>query len=503
MWSLNFRRNSFKRHERRLIAPALLLYALAASLSAPHAQNRSAGKNLSTDPPKSSAPDAQLLGRGRLVERVVSLDDPTQSYALYLPSRYTPEKRWPVLYCLDPLARGEVPVARFRVAAEKYGWIVVGSHNSRNGTVKASLNAAVKMFDDTRARLSIDERRIYLAGFSGGARMSIRFGYLCRGCLAGVVACGAGFPADLKPSNGVPFPVYSVAGTEDFNFPELKKLDETLDKFSIPHRLAVFEGAHAWPPAEKCAEAVEWMELQAMKSGRLPRDEAFVEQLFAQQMRKASDAEEAGNFYDAYRAYRAAANDFRGLRDVTALERTTARLRETREVERALDEEEAQIRRQHKLVAELTELLEQRRDPNHGAVANSVFRQAADDLRKAARAATDTGERRVARRALNQVFAQFYEGAHNLIARRENYALAALSLAAAAELAPDNSRILYELAGAHALNRDKRRAFDALRRAIERGFKDVDDISRNEAFDALRGEAEYRKLVETMSGQKQ
>jgi len=502
MLRLSFRRSGSARQARRLIAFTLLLCALAMPPSRSQLQGQSAGKNNSTDSLQSSLTNADALPRGRLIERVVSRDDATQSYALYLPSAYTPEKSWPVLYCLDPLARGEVPVALFRAAAEKYGWIVAGSHNSRNGTVKDSLDAVVRMLRDARARLSIDDRRIYLAGFSGGARMSVRFGYLCQGCVAGVVACGAGFPADIKPSTAVPFPVYSVAGTEDFNFPEMKQLDEALDKFSVAHRLASFDGAHAWPPAETCTAAVEWMELQAMKSGRLSRDETLIGRLLLEQTRKAADAEAARNFYDAYRSYRAAANDFRGLRDVSALEQQTARLWEMREVRRALDEEDGQIRRQHKLAGELVALLEQRRDQTQGALASLNFRNAVADLRRAARAAGDTGERRVARRTLNQVFAQFYEGAHNLIGRRENYALAAASLAAAAELAPDNAQVLYELACAHALNRDKRRAFDALRKAIEKGFTNVSDMARNEAFDALRGEAEYRKLVEAI-GQKQ
>jgi predicted esterase len=515
MSNLNLRPHTYEPRVRTLIALALLLCALVAPPSRSRPQpGRGAGKNYSPVPPDSSStnkpklsPDSsstneQTFSPGQLVERVVSLDDATQSYALYLPSGYTPGKRWPILYCLDPLARGEAPVARFREAAERHGWIVAGSHNSRNGPVQASLDAAAAMWRDTRARLSVDERRVYAAGFSGGARTAVRFGHLCRGCLAGVVLCGAGFPADIKPSAAAPFPVYSVAGIDDYNFPELKKLDEALDKISVAHRLATFDGAHAWPPADACAAALEWMELQAVKSGRLHRDDALIERLWLGQTSKARDAEAARNFYDAYLSYRAAANDFRGLRDVTRLEREAARLRETREVGTALADEAAQIGRQHKLAAELVALLEQRRDPARGAVAGVSFRKAVDDLRKAARAAGDTGERRIARRTLSQVFAQFYEGAHNLLGRRENYALAAASLAAAAELAPDNAQVVYELARAHALNRDKRRALAALRQAVERGFKDVKDMAANEAFDSLRGEAEYREIVEAI-GQKQ
>src|ERR1044072_7311856 len=73
------------------------------------------------------------IPRGQIVERVEALNDPSQSYALYLPSNYTPNRKWPVLYAVDPGARGRVPVERFKEAAEKYGWIVLGSNNSRNG----------------------------------------------------------------------------------------------------------------------------------------------------------------------------------------------------------------------------------------------------------------------------------------------------------------------------------------------------------------------------------
>src|ERR1043165_7370659 len=69
---------------------------------------------------------------GQIVERIEALNDSSQSYALYLPSNYTPNRMWPVLYAFDPGARGNVPVGRFKEAAEKYGWIVLGSNISRN-----------------------------------------------------------------------------------------------------------------------------------------------------------------------------------------------------------------------------------------------------------------------------------------------------------------------------------------------------------------------------------
>ena len=93
-------------------------------------------------PSQTSGAQAQEIHRGKLLEKVMCRVDAQQSYALYLPSSYTHDKRWPIIYCFDPSARGQRPVERFKDAAEKYGYIVVGSNNSRNGSTGASQAAA-------------------------------------------------------------------------------------------------------------------------------------------------------------------------------------------------------------------------------------------------------------------------------------------------------------------------------------------------------------------------
>src|SRR5215212_4645058 len=80
-----------------------------------------------------SALVATDLPAGQILERVTCAADSSQSYALYLPSGYTPSRAWPVILAFDPGGRGRVPVERYRAAAERYGFIVIGSNNSRNG----------------------------------------------------------------------------------------------------------------------------------------------------------------------------------------------------------------------------------------------------------------------------------------------------------------------------------------------------------------------------------
>src|SRR5580658_10555186 len=73
------------------------------------------------------------LPRGQIIDTVRCAADASQNYALYVPSHYSPDKRWSLILAFDPRARGRTAVEQFQAAAEKYGYIVAGSNISRNG----------------------------------------------------------------------------------------------------------------------------------------------------------------------------------------------------------------------------------------------------------------------------------------------------------------------------------------------------------------------------------
>lgn len=444
------------------------------------------------------------IAKGRVVAKVVCKADPGQSYALYLPSHYTPEKRWPILYAFDPGAEGRVPVELFQEAAEKYGWIVVGSLNSQNGPMQGSIDASNALWKDTHARFSVDDRRIYTTGFSGGARVAVWIAYLCQNCVAGVIACGAGFHTQIAPTPATPpasisFAMFATVGTDDFNFGELKNLDDVLTTIGLPHHLAMFEGGHMWAPKDVLTRGVGWMEMQAMRAGRRAKDDALVEEIWKQEVERARALEASKKTYDAYVAYRALLADFRGLRETKAFDEKLAQLKDTAEVKQGLREEKDQIRRQQELTSQLIAFQERRKDVETRTVAFGEFKRVLGDLRKKARETEDSIERRIARRTLHDVFAYYYEGASNLVQRRKDLGEAVFKLEIATEIAENNSQVIYELATAYALNGEKKKALDALRRAVEKGFTDIARMNSSPALEALRKESEYQKILESIS----
>jgi predicted esterase len=451
------------------------------------------------------------IPKGQLVERVVCLNDQNQSYALYLPSSYSPDRKWPILYAFDPRARGKVPLERFKDSAEKYGWIVVGSNNSRNGPFQLAVDAWNAIVKDTHDRFAINDDRVYVAGFSGAARAAIYLATRCRDCVAGVIACGAGFPVGVSPSSAFGFGVFSVAGVEDFNFPEVKELDDTLAKAGKLHRLEIFDGRHEWAPPRVAIEAVEWFELKAMQAGKRARDDRLIAAIRQKTLERARAFEERKKAYDAYQAYAGAADTFKGLLDIGEIEKKVSQLRDSPDVKDAIRSEQRQIKNQREFETRISGLIaggERSRGPessgesaiNEQADSESRLRMLLADLRKQSKSVEDSSDRRVARRVLEGVFVSLYDQGLDFLQARKLYARAVRTFTLATEVYPDRAGVFFHLAWAHAANGDKKRTLQALKSAVEKGYSDLSAITSNKAFDAIRDEAQYRQIVQTLQG---
>jgi predicted esterase len=449
------------------------------------------------EPSRVSASAVEEIAKGKVIEKITCRSDQNQSYSLFLPSNYTPARKWPILYGFDPGARGHMPVERFKDAAEKYGYIIAGSNNSRNGSMDVTVAAIKAMLDDTHARFSIDDRRIYATGFSGGARVACSLGYMLQGSVAGVIACSGGFPSNIIPSRATPFALFATAGTEDFNLPEMKQLDKALDEFAIPNRFEVFDGGHEWAAADLCLEAIEWMELQAMKTGKRDKDDQLINSLFNEKLARAREYEASKKIYDAYIVYETIAVDFKGLKDVLEFEKRASELKDSKEVKLALKQEQEQDKKQAARLKELLTLKNSLKDNDARALARVDLKNQLESLRKKSEEKEPGVDRTVARRVLHQFFVFLSEEARSLI-QQKSYAEAAQNFAITAEIRPNNPGVFYNLARVYSLNDEKSKAIEALKKAVEKGFKDATALETDKDLDSLRNESGYRKIVEDL-----
>ncbi len=439
----------------------------------------------------------QELPRGQILETVACQADPAQTYALYLPYGYVPDRKWPILYALDPGARGLMPVQRFREAAEKYGYILAGSNNSRNGPVKIVEAAVNAMLRDTQLRFSINTQRFYLTGFSGGARAAVEVGFAMKGKVAGIAAFGAGFPPDLPPTAATPFAVYLAAGFEDFNFPELRELDRVLAGLRVPRQFETFSGGHEWPPENVCTHAVEWLELQAMKAGLRGRDASLIEKIYAKTVEEAETLERQGRQDASLERYSAAHEGFSGLRDVTAVEMKAKQLNSAKEVRKSRALEKDVEKRQKITVRDLSLLFENVKAGRDPLDATRELRTSLSRIRGEADQKKDGIARIAGIRVLTQFWIVLNADASDAFERRD-YASAALRLELMTQIQPDNPQVFFHLARAQSLGGRVKQAIEALRNAVAKGYRDIGTLESSPDLDPLRIRREYREIIEDL-----
>ena len=443
--------------------------------------------------------DAAHLTPGTVIPKVICAGNPQLSYALYLPSAYSPEKKWPILYAFDPGARGEVAVETIRAAAEKAGYIVVASNDSRNGAEALSTQAIAATWDDTQQRFSISERRRYFAGMSGGARLAVAFAISCNGCVAGVIANAAGFPLGRRPSKSAKFAYFAAYGDADFNFLEFVDLRRQLEDSGMQFRIRVFEGSHGWAPPAVWPEALDWMDLQAMRDGSLKADNAQIKELYDAAMQRASQLLIEHDFLAAFREYQFTVRDFSGLTDVAAAEKEVNALSEDKQLKSAQKQEKDAADDQRRLMSQPSN---QMQDLAAGDLSNEGF-AALRSTFAALLKKTQGGEKKdrrllPARRALSGLVVQAFEGGQFAIDQKKyDVALQFFELTAAGSENAGWSHFLR--ARVYALMSDKKHMLVELQQASSGGYHDSASLRLPE-FASFQSDPDFQEVTRTWEG---
>ncbi|HZI93773.1 MAG TPA: tetratricopeptide repeat protein [Patescibacteria group bacterium] len=442
----------------------------------------------------------QQPARGGTTEHIACRIDPTQTYALYLPPAYSTDRTWPVVILMDPRGHAMVPIGLFQQAAARRGYILMSSYDTASdGPWEPNEKAIKAMLPEAQQRYAIDTHRIYLAGFSGTARVGWDFGLRLKERVAGLIGFGGGLPFESSRLQSVPFVFFGGAGRLDFNFEEMRALDARLESMHVPHRFESYDGPHSWGPEPICAEAIDWMEIQAMKKGLRPKDDTMLNETYSKRRDLALSLEAAGDPYSAWLAYRSLERDFAGLHDVTGAAAKVAELEKSRTVRAAIGRAQSAATRQTAYESRLSTFLRNfhaAEEPPPLATSLTYLQIAA--LKRRAADQSDPLESEAAKRLIEMVFVQvaFYEPRQFMEQSDPWRALAMLEVAL--EIKPEDPRVLLGQARAYARMGRKDKGIDALRRAVDAGVSDPALIEGDAALEPLKGEAGYRDILQRL-----
>jgi poly(3-hydroxybutyrate) depolymerase len=248
-------------------------------------------------PSTQASPVAPIIPQpGKLIDTVVSASDPSQSYALYYPAQKAGPL--PILFFFDPHGAGALPLRKYKTLADTYGFILAGSNTSKNGNDWNTEDMIYRHFvDDLRSRITHNDNRIYLCGFSGGAKAATYMAMRHPG-IKGVIVGGAALPDDAQPMD-FPFSLTILAGEGDMNLTDLVATNQALDRTQARHRILFFDGIHQWAPAETMEQAFAGLQMDAMQDGLTPKNQAQIDRTISENKANILKAEGSGRWVRA------------------------------------------------------------------------------------------------------------------------------------------------------------------------------------------------------------
>ncbi len=220
------------------------------------------------------------LKKGVIIDSIRVHDSIPESFALYLPTNFENTGKWPVIFVFDMEGRGKQALGMFREASEKQGYILAASNNSNDSlSISQNIRIANRMFKKVYSLFSIHKSRTYTAGFSSGAKLASIVPTFIKH-IEGVISCGSAIPNTELLNSRNPFHFLGIVGKEDFNYTEMLNVRKILNKMKFPNHLLVFDRGHEWPNPDYLEKAMEVLTLASMVKGDIPKDEAFVKEIF-------------------------------------------------------------------------------------------------------------------------------------------------------------------------------------------------------------------------------
>jgi hypothetical protein len=224
----------------------------------------------------------EVKARLSAAEKPKPFDITRERFHLVVPKNYRPEEAWGLFIWISASDKPQIPADwEATLAARKL--LFIGAYQSGNprsifDRMRLAIDASVGM----RKRYRIDERRVYVSGFSGGARVASMLGVAFADLFTGTMPfMGVNFYTELPADDGKQFGIsyipddevlaiakkkcryVLVTGEKDFNRVNTRAAEEhgfRKEGFASILCLEVPSLAHAMPKAEWLEKGLDFLD---------------------------------------------------------------------------------------------------------------------------------------------------------------------------------------------------------------------------------------------------
>ncbi len=272
-----------------------------------------------------------VFEKGKIIDSIPISKNNKETFALYLPKSYVSSKLNTVVFIFEPAARSKIGIKPFIEASEKNNYILVCSNNTRNGPYQKNFDITNRLFDYVFSNFNIKEDRIFLAGFSGGARLASSIAVLTNK-MAGVIACGAGFSTTQSHVPTIQkFAYAAICGDLDMNFTEMIRSKEYMDKLNFNHTLFTYNGDHSWPPSKEIIKAFDWLEIQSHNKGVKIKTNIELKQSYQTNYALARNAELNKGWFQALENYERIVSTYSKFYNLDSIKTRIKRIKKNKE----------------------------------------------------------------------------------------------------------------------------------------------------------------------------
>ena len=429
----------------------------------------------------------------------VSVKNSTETFAAYLPKEFDKDELASIVFIFEPAARGRVGIQPFIEAAETYNYILICSNDSKNGPMDTNFEIIARLFKSIFATFSINEDRIYTAGFSGGARLATAVAVLTKQ-ISGVIACGAGFSPYIlhKPIVWEDFSYVGLVGERDMNYQEMLSVQDWLEGLQMYNELFINGDEHRWPSSEQILKAFDWLELEAFRKNQKPINWYVIKQVYDQYYLEASTTESQNKTEEAVWEYQRLLRNFDQYYTLDSISKKVNRLRTSSEFVR-------QVRSRELLKAEEENIQNvfvdrfnseiRKKNPTHNV---KWWQKKFDNLNTKFLLSEDSQKQQLGYRVNYTLYALAIETA-NAHLRDKNYGKSLYCHQLLAELQPEKSYPIFLIAKDYALLNREDDLIEYLGKAISKGFSEKSYILNAPEFDKFRNSEKFKNLIDKMN----
>ena len=433
---------------------------------------------------------------GVVVDSLNLMGEKDGGCALYLPENYNRLNKYGLVLFFDPTGQTAKPLTYYKTLADELDLIFIGINNSRNGSLSKSFSAFLEAWKWGVSKFSVDLKRVYLAGFSGGARAASYITQRVDFKFAGVIGCGSGFFTEKVPR--YPFRFVGTVGDMDMNYYEMLALERRLVEAKWKNDVLIFNGGHVWSPKRILSKALVKIQLSQMIIGELPKDRDFIQANFNKDIKVLEGLKDD---WSSYRYLKELRNSYQGLQDLTAINKKFGELESADRIKEILLERKVCEENYNWYIKVFSEEFENirkaRYNDQYGPAGKRWWEKKLKEIERLnpkGKEETDILKKRLS----NYLEIAPYERGNRSL-NEGDFMLAINYFKVCTWVNQKSYTSEIKLAEAYAGMDDKKNSLRHLKKAVEKGFNQKGVLLKSTYFKTLHGEYGFAKLLSELS----